>query len=229
VIASEMTVLFKKARNILQTEGLKALIGRGFKRGFYEHQIYYLYEHSLKDRDEANYQPRIKDFIYMIISTRQEADKLIFNGFDFHPGVTNIRQRLDKGAVAFCVFMEKDLASIGFIAMTQKAMDGLNQPPYKVNFSTGEACTGGGWTNPNYRASGLATYVYFKRLQALKERGKVIARAAVTQDNTVSHKMHARFTPKIIYALTLLFYLTVPSSYVLFSPFFLSYTANKAL
>ncbi|HEX7475517.1 MAG TPA: hypothetical protein VF318_06070, partial [Dehalococcoidales bacterium] len=180
-----------------QTDGLKALIGRGVLHGFYERQIYYLYEHSMQDRAEANYKPKIKDFMFTIVSTKQEADKLISSGFNLHLNVTDARHRLDKGAIAFCVFIGQDLASIGFIATTQDAMDSLNQPPIKVNFSKGEVCTGGGWTNPKYRALGLATYLYFKRLQSLKDEGKVIARAAVLKDNIASHKTHARFAPRI--------------------------------
>ena len=196
-MATKIKFLFARAKHTLQNEGLKALISRGLTRGFYEHQVFNLYEHTLKDRDEDDYRPEIKDFDFMIVSTKKEADALISGGFDLQLSVTNITDRLDKGAVAFCVFVGRELASIGFTAGNQEAVDSLNQPPFKLNFSAGEACTGGGWTNPKYRALGLATYVYFKRLQSLKAEGKIIARAAALTDNTASNKTQARFAPRI--------------------------------
>ena len=137
-----------------------------------------------------------------ILSSRQlELETILTNssqnGFDLRLEITEIRHRVEKGAIAYCVFIGRDLASIGFIAGNQEAMNSLNPPPFKVNFSAGEVYTGGLWTNPEYRGHGLAAYVYFKRLQALKNEGKVIARNIVLKDNIAAHKMLSRFTPKI--------------------------------
>jgi hypothetical protein len=193
----EISIYYKRARNILQTAGLKALFVRGLKYGFYERQTYYLYEHVLKDRDEADFKPGVKDFIFKTIRARNDIDQLVSNGFDPRVEITDIRHRVEKGAIAYCVFIGRDLASIGFIAGNQEAMNSLNPPPFKVNFYAGEVYTGGLWTNPEYRGHGLAAYVYFKRLQALKNEGKVIARNIVLKDNIAAHKMLSRFTPMI--------------------------------
>jgi hypothetical protein len=193
----EIRIYYERAKNILQTAGLKALFIRALKHGFYEHQIYYLYEHVLKDRDEADFFPGVKDFIFKTIPARNDIDQLVSNGFDLRLDITDMRHRVEKGAIAYCIFIGRDLASIGFIAGNQEAMNSLNPPPFKVNFSAGEVYTGGLWTNPEYRGHGLAAYVYFKRLQALKNEGKVIARNIVLKDNIAAQKMLSRFTPKI--------------------------------
>ena len=193
----KVALLFTKAKYIFETEGLKALIRRGASYTLYQHRSFYLYEHSLQDRDEAAYQPKIKDFAYKVVNTNQEIDELVSSGFDFCSRLTFIRRVLAKGAIASCLFIGRELAAIGFVASTQEAKDALIQPPYKVHFSRGEACTGGGWTNPKYRVLGLGTYIYFKRLQLLKDKGKVIARAAAETDNVASQELHAKFGPKI--------------------------------
>jgi hypothetical protein len=195
-----VATLVTRAKYYLKTEGLKALIRRGaifLGYTFYQHRAYYLYEHTLKERDEADFQPKTKDFTYKIVSTNKEVDELISNGFDFASELPLTREYLAKGAITSCVFIGRELAAIGFVASTQEAMDALKQPPYKVRFPEGEACTGGGWTNPKFRVLGLGTYIYFKRLQLLKEKGNVIARAAVSTDNIASQKLHAKFYPKI--------------------------------
>jgi hypothetical protein len=192
--------LWTRAKYYFKTEGLKALIRRGaifIGYAFYQHRAYYLYEHTLKERDEADFRPKTKDFTYKTLSTNKEVDGLIASGFEFASELPLTRQVLAKGAISSCIFIGRELAAIGFVAATQEGMDALLQPPYKVHFSEGEACTGGGWTNPKYRVLGLGTYIYFKRLQLLKEKGKVIARAAVSIDNIASQKLHAKFGPKI--------------------------------
>jgi ribosomal protein S18 acetylase RimI-like enzyme len=193
----EIRNYFNRAKQILQIAGLKALFVRGLKHGFYEHQTYYLYEHVLKDRDEADFVPGVKDFTFKTITCRRDIDQLVSNGFDLRLDITDISLRVDRGAAAYCAFIGRDLASIGFIAGNQEAMNSLNPPPFKVNFSAGEVYTGGLWTNPDYRGHGLAAYIYFKRLQSLKNEGKVIARNIVLKDNTPAHKMLSRFAPKI--------------------------------
>jgi hypothetical protein len=195
ILIREIRALHKRAIYILQTEGLKTLFIKGFKSGFYERQTYLLYEHLLQDRNEDDFRPDLKDFVFIVVSTINEVDKLISDGFNFHSSITKIRDRLDKGAEASCIFVGKELSSIGFIARNQEAMESLDQPPYKVNFSAGEVCTGGLWTNPKHRGLGLAAYNYFKRLQLLKNEGKIIARNVVYKNNDASHKMLARFSP----------------------------------
>lgn len=198
-IIYRLTELFTRAKYIFQTEGLTPLLRRGFTflaGYFFQYGTLYLYEFTVKERNEADFLPRIRDFTFKVVTTNQQADELAADGLEFRSHVINARQRLDKGAIAFCVFIDGELASIGWVAMTEEAKKSLTRLPIQVGFSSNEAYTGGAETNPKYRGMGLAPYVVFKRLQFLKERGRVAVRAVVATNNIASQRLHARLGSK---------------------------------
>jgi RimJ/RimL family protein N-acetyltransferase len=191
-----LSTLSRRAKYIFHTEGLIPLIRQGFTflaGYFFRYRTLYLYQHIVGQGNEAEFVPRVQDFTLEVISTSQQADELAARGFDFRWQVGNFSQRLDKGAIAFCIFVGQELAHIGWIAPTQEAKESLHEPPYKVDYSNGEVCTGSTWTNPKYRGKGLMTYGYFKRFQFLKERGISASRAAVDKGNIASQRMIAKF------------------------------------
>ena len=100
---------------------------------------------------------------------------------------------LEHEGVAFCVFVGRELAHIGWVAFTKEAKDTFDPLPYRVNFSDNQACTGGTWTEPKFRGQGLMTYIYFKRFEFLRQMGIKTTRNAVETDNISSQKVHAKF------------------------------------
>jgi len=200
-MTSRLGVLFRRAKDILQTEGLRPLVSRGFdfaKAPFFQYGKYYLYQHTLEERNEADFMPRIQDFTIKIVCTQQEADELAATtGYDFRRRFVNARRSLDKGAIAFCVFVSGEIAHIGWVALGEEAKKTFDRLPYKVDFSNGEASTGGTVTVPKYRGKGLMAYGYLKRLQFLREQGVTASRNAVAVNNIASQKAHAKLSPKI--------------------------------
>jgi len=185
----------RRAKQVFQTEGFISLVRRGFAFvafRFFRYQTYYLYETDLqgtfRERTEAYVLPRIQNFTFKVVSTKQQADELEAEGLEFRSHAVNANDRLDKGAVAFCVFSERDLASIGWVAMTQEVKDSLAQRPFRVDFPNGEACGGNSWTNPKYRGMGLMAYSLFKRLEFLRESGKIRYRATGHKRTIASRK-----------------------------------------
>ena len=176
------------------------MLGRGFiflLGHFFLYANYYLYEHTLKERDEADFLPKIQDFTFKIITTNQQADELATAGFDFGSRHPNDRGGLEKGVVAFCFFIDGELAHLGRVAMNEAAKNCFDSLPYQVDFADKQACTGGTWTNPKYRGRGLMVYGYFKRFEFLREQGMKSSRNAVAVGNIASQKAHARFGPRI--------------------------------
>lgn len=197
---SMLIAILKRARDILQTEGLKHLLTRGFafvRVQFFDWGDYYLYEYTLKERNEADYLPKIPDFTFKMVIRNEEADRLEeIIGSDFRRRFVKARSRLDKGAIAFCVFIEGEIAHIGWVALSEKAHRAVDNLPYKVDFSNNEACTGGTETIPQYRSKGLMTYGYFKRTEYLRGKGIVVSRNAIAKNNIASQKAHAKFNPR---------------------------------
>ena len=106
--------------------------------------------------------------------------------------VTKAREKLDKGAVALCIFVEQELAHISWVAMTEEAKKMVDPLPYKVDFANSEACMGGAWTNPKYRRMGLMEYGVYKRRQFQVERGLGIARGSIAARNVPSAGVAAK-------------------------------------
>ena len=198
---STFVAMLKRAKDILKTEGLKPLLTRGFafvSVWLVAYGDYYLYEYTLKERNEADYLPEIQDFTFKIISSNEEADKLAeAMGSDFRRRFVMARRMLDKGAIAFCIFLKGEIAHIGWIALSEEAHKAVDNLPYKVDFLNHEACTGGTQTIPQYRSKGLMAYCYFKRFEFLREKGIVISRNAVAKSNIASQKAQAKFSPRV--------------------------------
>lgn len=197
-----LVAMLKRAKDILQTEGLKPLLTRGFvfvEGWLLEYGDYYIYEYTLKERKEADFLPEIPDFTFKVISSNEEADKLAEAiGSDFRRRFVTARNKLDKGAIAFCIFVKGEIAHIGWVALSEEAHKAVDNLPYKVDFLNHEACTGGTETIPRYRGMGLMAYGYVKRFQFLKGQGIVVSRNAVAKSNIASQKAHAKFSPTVI-------------------------------
>lgn len=201
------TQLLTRAKHVFQTEGLPPLLKRGFAflRGyFFQHRTYYLYEIDiskvLEQYNKHDFMPDIPNLTLKIVSTNEQADKLEREGFEFRSQYINARNGLDRGAIAFCIFAGRKLASIGWIALTQPAKDSFDPLPYQVNFADKQGCTGGAMTNPKYRNMGLMRYNYFLRLEFLKENGRLRDRSAVARSNMAAQMGVANISGINIYA-----------------------------
>jgi len=195
-----LTSLRERATEILRAEGLLPLLRRGFiflVGYFFRYQRYYLYEHTIKPRNEADFSPRVPDFTFKIVTTTRQADELAAAGFKFGSHHPTARGGLEKGAVAFCFFIDGELAHLGRVAMSEAAKNCFDTVPYRVDFAAKQACTGGTWTNPKYRGRGLMVYGYFKRFEFLRERGIETSRNGVEAGNIASQKAHGRFGPEV--------------------------------
>ncbi len=197
---SRFTVLFGRAKHVLQTEGLVPLLRRGyaFLLGYFlRYENYYLYEYRLDERSEADFMPSNQDFTFKIVSTKEQADGLVADGFEFRSSDGSQIERLGKGAIAVCVFVGRELAHIGWVAMNEEAKKSIIDIPFQVDFPDNKAFAGGVWTNPKYRRIGFHTYSFFKRLQFLKERGIIVAQGVVATSNIAPQRVNAKFNSKI--------------------------------
>jgi ribosomal protein S18 acetylase RimI-like enzyme len=162
-----------------------------------ENLNYYLYECRLAKWNEADFRPKIHNFTLQTISTEQQLDALIANGFDLSLDSELTRRGIQKGAVAFMLFIGKELASRELVATNAGAKAVIDKYPYAVDFDHGEACASGVWTNPKFRNLGLHTYVFFKAYDYLRENGVKIVRSIVWVDNLAAQKAHEKFAPDI--------------------------------
>jgi len=182
---------YDRAKQIYLTEGLVSLLRRGFRFLVYcliEYRSYYLTEHgheNIQQLKEADFMPKVDDFTFKIVTSSQEADELEAHGYEFrsYPHGFDDRKALDSGAIASCIFVGRELAAIGWVALAQEAMDSLNERPMKVDFSGEDALIGAVWTNPKYRRMGFRAYRVFKLRQFLLDKGIATTRGYSTKGN----------------------------------------------
>ena len=196
-----LTPLFNRATQTYRAEGLMSLFRRAFAFLLYclfEHRAYHIYVNYLEDLpelDEADFLPRIDNLTVKLVSSNEEADGLEAEGLEFRSLVPHAREALGCGATACCVFVGHELVHIGWLATTQQAKDGLKEPPFKVDFSRNQSCSGGVWTSPQYRRTGLFSYSQFKRYELLRSKGIAANFTAVAKTNVAAQVAYGRPAP----------------------------------
>jgi hypothetical protein len=195
--------MFAKIKDILNREGFTGLLYRGIMLparrqwlGMNYAERYY-YEHTMRERNPLEFMPSRRDFTLHVVRTSQQADALEADGYEFRSYQTKASKGLDIGAIALCIFVQRELAHIGWIALTEEAKPYVDDWPYKVDFANKEACTGATLTIPKYRGYGFMEYGYYERFEFLRQMGVVKSRNSVGITNTVSNHVHAKFGPRI--------------------------------
>ena len=192
-------VLSQRVRGIIRTQGLLSLIRRAFLfiiRWLFTYERYDLYEGTIGEilkLDETEILPRTQAFTLRVISSNKEADNLEAQGFEFRSYIPGAVERLDKGAMAFCIFVGHELANMGWLAFTKEANQTIWDSPFGADFSNDESVTGGSFTNPKYRAMGMMTYNLYKRLEFANEQGKLRDRAIMRKSNIAPQILAAKF------------------------------------
>ena len=191
----KLITLIRRAIYVLTAEGFISLCKKVAIFSFHliHYSNHYVYEIDIQESNEIGFRPKINNFTFRIVSTNQQADELIGEGFKIPAHIIDAKYRLENGAMAYCIFVDKELAHIGWVGMTQKAKDILDPIPYHVDFTNNEVCSGDVVTIPKYRGKGLMTYGYFKRLQFLNQIGKRVLRDSVNSDNVASLRVQANF------------------------------------
>ncbi len=194
--------MIDRAKQTYRAEGLLSLLRRGLRLLAYrlfECREYWLYVNPGPQGprlNEADFMPRIDDFTFRIVTSNREADEAEAQGLEFRSQVPKAAEKLDKGAVAFCIFVGTELAHIVWFAMNREAKDAFDELPYEIDFSKGEVCTTAAWTHPRYRGKGLNRYSHFRRGQFKAERGIVATKSAVAKSNIAIQRSYAGLMPK---------------------------------
>ena len=192
--------IFKTSKEIYQRDGLKSLLKRGFVfvlGQFIRYKTYYVYLNDgegFRSVKQDDFIPKVDNMTIKTVCTNDEADELEAQGFEFRRYADNARKKLDAGAMAFCIFVSCQLATIGWFCTTQRAKDSLNEPPVKVDFLNGEGWVGNSWTNPKYRQMGLNTYNSIKMIEYLMETGIVLRdRYVIAKNNAPALRADDKF------------------------------------
>ena len=133
-----LTVPFGRAKRIFQSEGLLPLlrIGFAFLVGcIFRYKTYYLTERSIQSQkmNPNNFLPQIPNLNCRFVTTNQQADQLLANGFvDFRQYCINGRKRLDNEAIAFRIFAGREPAYMIWTATSEAQKIPAGPPPTMI-------------------------------------------------------------------------------------------------
>jgi len=184
-----MRNILEKAKYIIREEGLTTFLKRGFlfiRHSLVFNRTYYIYEGRLKEINSKAEKTEVKDLAVRIISGNEEFAQLSLEGFVFKSWKPEYRDRLNRGAISYCAFIDKQLVHVSWTAATEDAMRSLDEPPYYVDFAGGEISIGDYWTHPDYRGKGIAYAVTNRRRQYLIENGIETTCGSIRKDNRPS-------------------------------------------
>lgn len=187
----------ERARQALQRGGPLGLMAAVFRQYVLDYRRFYLYERSHPSWPEEEFRPRLDSFEECFITSNHEADALARSHEDLRDAIPQARRGLDKGAVAFCVYVGRELAHVAWLATSEDGRRALDHLGFEVRFDRGEAWTGSAWTAPAYRGLGLLTYGSYRRFQHLSHAGFHRSRGAVETDNIASQRTNEKFNPRI--------------------------------
>ncbi len=188
---------------MLQSEGVPALLSgaprylRSLLRSSFSLERYVIFEFDTEVAQPPVPPPEIADLEVVIVEDEEGYRRLVAAGFEvppFHPSFQP--QWLRRGGVAFCAYVHRRLAHIGWVALSAEAKGCCDWLSYRVDFDHGEACWGGAHTWPSFRGLGLYTYVCGLRLQYMREHGFTRCRDAVRIDNVASLRGQAWWHPR---------------------------------
>jgi hypothetical protein len=189
--------MFSKAIRILHREGLASLLKQGILYIWNSLQIhgdYFVVEFRYRAQPETpNVKPKIA-CTYKAITSVSEYDELLAQGYNFGP--RNFPPRLKKGAIAFCAFVDKVLASESWAAADKRAKNAVDTIPYRVDFDKGEVCVGGRFTDPRYRGNGLNEYINAMTTPYLKENF-IKGWASTNVNNKASQRINDMFYGRV--------------------------------
>jgi RimJ/RimL family protein N-acetyltransferase len=196
---TDLTSIGNRIRTIVDSEGITSLVIKAIKLilgGLFRYEKYYAYKNIFPEIDEADLMPDVGNFSVYFISSNDEADKLAMELPDFRGYSIYSKKRLDTGAIACCIFVDREFAHVGWIALDRKSQEMITPYPYPVDFANEEACTGGSYTMKKFRGKGLLTYGHYRRMAYLRDKGIETVRDIVDVNNIAVQKVKVKLSHK---------------------------------
>lgn len=185
--------LFRRGKQILHEEGFPSL----FKRlSSFVHCPYFIYENILCIY--PNITCKVDNLVLKVITITEEIDRLLAEGSNFSSYEISIQQckeRLGRGAIFFCAFVNNEIAHGSWIGMSRKAADDFFHFPVDYRQT---ACIGGTMTIPKFRRKNINLYVHSKMYQYIRKKGLSKAVLEIHKDNIAARNSQAKLGSYII-------------------------------
>jgi hypothetical protein len=194
---NRLAVLANRSADIFRKEGLNKFASHAadyLATYLFKYEEYFVVEHTLVGRDKGPYLPLTDDYEIVVVRDHAEADKLARRiGYDFRRHLLKSTERLDAGAVAFCILVGGKFAGISYACLNLRAKMQVDPTPFKIDYSKGKAGGGGVYTFPEYRNLRLMQYGQWARFEYLLQHGIKHTVGCINVKNTASQFVNTKF------------------------------------
>lgn len=177
---NSLNVLSKRIGEMQKKDTMPASIIRFFSlsknflsvyKRYFSYRYYLIFERRLEKRNKLPLTLKVPNANLFIIDAPTEVDKLISSGYDLSPchHFSRLKDKLNKGAVLFVVFIGKEFAHSCWVAMNNNPAicDHLFQRIFYRGVYIGPAQT----IEP-YRGKGIFPYVLSKICEFIFKKGE---------------------------------------------------------
>ncbi len=189
--------------DILKKEGLLTSINRAFsfiKWLIYRNETLYLYRSTVAGNEaKLDSIDEPEGYTFKIITGIDQVKKLIDDGFQLDSFLLANDKRLRHGAIALCIFKEKQLVYMSWLAMTEKATNAVTDIPISIDFAAKEAYVARTFRNPKHwrTSGGFTLFMHFSILRYLRQRDYktflfVVDKNNLIMINTMFKRMHIK-------------------------------------
>jgi len=193
-----------RASHLLRAEGLAGLVAGVFrhlealKRRILWSKRFVVYSTSTAIYDPVLAAPSGSGPEVYVLERDADAERLAAAGYeDVRRVVRSASRRLEYGAVAFCAFVQRELAHVSWVGLTEPAMRSLTSLPVPVRLDEGEGYWGAALTMRRFRRLGLYKHVMNWRLWYSHEHGCPVLVDATAVDNVASLRGHDAFDRRL--------------------------------
>lgn len=121
-----------------------------------------------------------------------------YSGFELMKGgLPRLERKTGNGSIAFCIFVEKELAHITWASLNERSRNKVDRMPVPIDWDI-EVWTGSSRTIPKYRRKGLYLYAYSEIFKHSKTIGKLRNKFTIEKKNKDSHKALIKHNSKVI-------------------------------
>ena len=172
---------------------MKKILGLDFFSAFFYEDYY--------DNKKENSTLTTPNSEFIIIENKDMLEKIINKNYTFDIyKINQIKYAVDEQAISFCIFVNKKLAHITWLALNDRGkryVDGGFNWPLKINWSR-MGFWGLAYTNPKFRKNSFYRYTHEQIQKFLLNKNIKINSFGMRKNNLASIAAMSKYEPKII-------------------------------
>jgi hypothetical protein len=145
--------------------------------------------------------PKLENVETHFILSIEHLERLMKEGydFDFYSDLDIDKNMLNNGAILVGVFVNKEMAYRGWLALNKESAYMLAPYLSKIEF-VDQSISEKSATNPEYQGKGIFTFAFAQKCAYAQQSGKPKLQGSVDKGNLAVHKVMEKLGGRIVYS-----------------------------